>query len=131
MLDDPTSSLDNKTIHYIMENIQNDDHWSTKTYLMVSNNLKTLNYCDKVVYMHKGRIQFFGTPETFKQTEQYAELACLQNQESQQPETQKKSPSKKVTQHLCSSLILKNRIKSRKSTTVSTSLNKNQKPKDS
>ena len=76
ILDDPTSSLDNKTTHYIMENIRNDPHWSKKTFVIATNNLKMLNYADKVIHVKKGRIDFYGNPEEFKESEQYQALAC-------------------------------------------------------
>ena len=38
---------------------------------MVSNNLKTLNYFDKVVYMKDGSIDFFGSAEDFERSDQY------------------------------------------------------------
>ena len=92
-----------------MENIKNHEYWSKKTYLIVSNNLKTLNYCDKVIYMHKGRIQFFGTPEKFKKTEQYEGLACIENEEedseAEQSETQEQPLTKRVNQKHISSFF--------------------------
>ena len=62
ILDDPISSLDNDTAHLIMENINNDPHWSTKTFIIATNRLKMINYADKVIHINNGRVDFFGTP---------------------------------------------------------------------
>ena len=59
-----------------MENIRNDPHWSKKTFMIATNNLKMLNYADKVIHVRKGRIDFYGNPENFKESEQYQALAC-------------------------------------------------------
>ena len=59
-----------------MENILNDDYWSKKTYIIATNNLKMVNYADKIIHVRKGRIDFYGNPENFKESEQYQALAC-------------------------------------------------------
>ena len=74
ILDDPISSLDNETADLIMKNIKTDAHWSAKTFVIATNRLKMINYADKVVHMNEGRVEFFGTPDAYLETEQYKSL---------------------------------------------------------
>ena len=74
-MDDPTSSLDTKTTHYIMENIRNNEYWNQKTFVITTNNLKMIDYADKIIHTHKGKVQFYGLPEEYKKTEPYRMLS--------------------------------------------------------
>ena len=69
-----------------MENIRNDEHWSKKTFMIATNNLKLINYADRVIHVTKGRVDFYGNPEEFKQSKQYQELSCeATKQDPEQP----------------------------------------------
>ena len=43
-----------------MTNIRNNRHWRSKTFVISTNNIKMFDYADKVVFIKKGNIEFFG-----------------------------------------------------------------------
>ena len=63
ILDDPTSSLDNKVTASIMEGIREGEEMKGKTFIISTNNIKMFDYADKIVFMVDGRVDFFGTYE--------------------------------------------------------------------
>jgi ABC-type multidrug transport system fused ATPase/permease subunit len=71
ILDDPTSSLDNKLTLDFLECINNEDPWKEKSFVISTNKVKFLEYCDKVLFMKNGEIIFDGVPEEFKKSKEY------------------------------------------------------------
>jgi ABC-type multidrug transport system ATPase subunit len=69
VLDDPTSSLDTKVTRKIMTNIREHEKWKKKTFLITTNNPSLFEFADKVVYVNKGLVEFFGTYEEMMQFE--------------------------------------------------------------
>ena len=63
ILDDPTSSLDNKVTAKIMEGIKSKPIWREKTFVISTNNIKMFDYADKVAFMRNGNVEFFGKYE--------------------------------------------------------------------
>ena len=57
-----------------MNTIREDDHYKERTFIFSTNNLKLVEFCDKVIFMEKGKIAFFGTPEQLKDTFEYKEM---------------------------------------------------------
>ena len=77
MLDDVTSSLDNKTTFNIINNIKNNEFWNKKTYVFVTNNLSLLEYADRVMCVNKGRVIYLGDYQTLQNTPQYQDIYAL------------------------------------------------------
>ena len=65
ILDDPTSSLDNKVTADIMRAIT-EKPWDERTFVLSTNNTKLLDFVDRVIFMDRGQISFNGTPEEFR-----------------------------------------------------------------
>ena len=63
ILDDPTSSLDSKVTAKIMEQIRKNKAWDGKTFIISTNNIKMFDYADKIVFVGKGKVEFFGEYE--------------------------------------------------------------------
>ena len=61
ILDEATSSLDNLTEKKIMDSI----HFlkRKKTLIVVTHRLSTVNKCDKIFFINKGKITKQGSPE--------------------------------------------------------------------
>ena len=83
MLDDVTSSLDNKTTFNIINNIKNNEFWNKRTYVFVTNNLSLLEYADRVMCVNKGRVIYLGDYQTLQKTPQYQEIYALAQKEDQ------------------------------------------------
>ena len=66
ILDDPTSSLDNKVTSNILTTISTHPKWSKKTYIISTRKLSALRKFDRVIFMLKGAIRFFGTYSDLK-----------------------------------------------------------------
>ena len=60
ILDDPTSSLDNKVTAYILDLIMNHPKWSQKTYVIATRKMQILDQFDRVIYMENGSIKLFA-----------------------------------------------------------------------
>ena len=58
MFDDPTSSLDNKTVKRIMSNLKNNAEFKNSTFLMTTNDTNLLKFADKLIYVSDGMILF-------------------------------------------------------------------------
>ena len=74
ILDDPTSSLDNKVATRIMKIMTRFPRWKDKTVIFSTNNLRLLDYCDKAILMDAGRVSFFGKVKDLRQNPAFAEL---------------------------------------------------------
>ena len=59
MLDEATSSLDNKTENEIMDLLSNLK--GKKTIIFISHNLKTLQFCDKVYKIEDKKLNLINT----------------------------------------------------------------------
>lgn len=75
MLDDATSSLDNKVSHAILHTIKEEDFWNKKTFLMSTNNFSLLHYFDRVIFVDNGKIIHFGSPEDVRATEEFNQIS--------------------------------------------------------
>ena len=81
LLDDPTSSLDNKVTSKIMEIIKTEEFWSEKTFILSTNNPRLLDSCKRVIFIENGVITYNGDTEGFKNMHQYQEMILQQEQE--------------------------------------------------
>ena len=50
-----------------MKEITNSRIWREKTFLITTNNLNLLDYCDRVIVMSLGRVDFYGSTEEFRE----------------------------------------------------------------
>ena len=66
LFDDIFSSIDNKVSNIIFNNIFND-FLKGKSRVLVTNEINKLSYFDKIIYLDKGEIIFYGNYEEFKQ----------------------------------------------------------------
>ena len=82
ILDDPTSSLDNKVTSNIIRRIYHHPKWSQKTYIISTRKISVLKKMDKVIFMEDGKITFFGPFEQLKDKKEFQEYA--QEQEESQ-----------------------------------------------
>ena len=71
VLDDPTSSLDNKVTEKILDVILTDEKWSRKTYIVSTRKAGILQRFDRVIFMEDGAIKFFGEPSELKRSPVY------------------------------------------------------------
>jgi ABC-type transport system involved in cytochrome bd biosynthesis fused ATPase/permease subunit len=71
LLDDPTSSLDNKTVKRIMFNLKNGEDFKNKTIVMTTNDTNLLKFADKLIFMSEGLIMFQGTFDDLQNQPQY------------------------------------------------------------
>lgn len=75
ILDDPTSSLDNKVSHCIMRTITEEELWKNRTFLISTNNFALLHYFDKVIFIDNGKIIHFATPDEIKASEEFKQIS--------------------------------------------------------
>ena len=68
LLDDPTSSLDNKVTLEIMKHISTVAPWNHRTFVITTSNLRVLDFCNRVIFIDKGRIAFNGPVNEIRQT---------------------------------------------------------------
>jgi len=61
VMDEATSDLDNETEHRVMEAL--DDLKADRTFIMIAHRLRTVQDCDRLFFMKKGRIAARGTYE--------------------------------------------------------------------
>ena len=71
ILDDPTSSLDNKVTQKIMDTILTDPKWSRKTYVISTRKAGILERFDKVIFMEEGEVKFYGKYSEFRESLSY------------------------------------------------------------
>ncbi len=69
VLDEATSALDTETESYVMEAVQ--ALHGSKTVLIVAHRLTTVEHCDKLYKLEKGRVVTEGTPEIMLRATQY------------------------------------------------------------
>ena len=60
LFDDPISSVDAIVYNKILDNLINN-FLKEKTVIFASNDIKYINYFDKVIFIEKGKLKFFGT----------------------------------------------------------------------
>ena len=60
LFDDPISSVDAIVYNKILDNLIKN-FLKTKTVIFASNDIKYMNYFDKVIFIEKGKLNFFGT----------------------------------------------------------------------
>lgn len=82
ILDDPTSSLDNKVTELILKNILTNDYWSNRTFIISTNNLGILKNFTRIIYIRDGRIIHFDTPERVKDTPEFSEISIQEHEET-------------------------------------------------
>ncbi len=66
VMDEATSALDNRTEEKVMQAIQNIKQ--NRTLIMVAHRLSTVEDCDRLYFMSKGRIEDVGTFEELRQS---------------------------------------------------------------
>ena len=74
LLDDPTSSLDNKVSADIFNIINTHQKWSKKTFLISTKKLNVLSYVDQAIFMKNGRIIYSGNKEGIENVHEFKEL---------------------------------------------------------
>jgi ABC-type multidrug transport system fused ATPase/permease subunit len=74
ILDDPTSSLDTKVTDQIFSYVTNAEPWSSKTFVVSTNNIKTFDYADKIIIIQKGKVEFFGTYDEMMSIKHLADM---------------------------------------------------------
>ena len=84
LLDDPTSSLDNKVTSNIINRICRHPEWSQKTYVISTRKISVLKKMDKVIFMENGKISFFGPYSQLKDKKEFIEYAQDQSDENDQ-----------------------------------------------
>ena len=89
LLDDPTSSLDNKVSADIFNIINNHPRWNKKTFIISTKKLNVLDYVDQVIFMKKGRILYSGNKQGLKNLKEFEELKKFQ--EKKENEKQEKT----------------------------------------
>jgi ATP-binding cassette subfamily C protein len=61
VMDEATSDLDNETEHHVMQAL--DDLKTDRTFVMIAHRLRTVQDCDRLFFMKKGRVVARGTYE--------------------------------------------------------------------
>ena len=84
LLDDPTSSLDNKVTSNIINRICRHPRWSQKTYIISTRKISVLKKMDKVIFMEDGKITFFGPFEQLKDKKEFIEYAQEEEENNQE-----------------------------------------------
>ena len=79
LLDDPTSSLDNKVSDTIFENIRSHPKWRDKTFIVATKKVGALKYFDRVIFMINGSICFQGTFKELKKVREFQEFMKIAN----------------------------------------------------
>jgi ABC-type multidrug transport system ATPase subunit len=95
ILDDPTSSLDNKVTVDIMKVITKKP-WNEKTFVLSTNNTKLLEFVDRILLIEKGRIKFDGNFNDFKQNPEFR-LFLKEDQQKEENRTLDQSKPKSST----------------------------------
>ncbi|VEU75164.1 ABC-type multidrug/protein/lipid transport system ATPase component [Mycoplasmopsis maculosa] len=80
ILDDATSALDNKTDNTVRKNIENLN--KNRTLIIISQRLKSIINCDKIIVMDKGKIIDIGNhKDLLLKNEYYKEIYNIQSSE--------------------------------------------------
>ena len=86
ILDDPTSSLDNKVTSNILTTISTHPKWSKNTYIILTRKLSALRKFDRVIFMQKGAIRFFGTYSDLKLDLEFQQFEKIEGEREKQHE---------------------------------------------
>ena len=81
ILDDPTSSLDNKVTSSIINRICKHPKWSKKTYIISTRKISVLKKMDKVIFIEDGEVSFFGPFEQLKNQQKFIKYTQSQEEE--------------------------------------------------
>ena len=95
LLDDPTSSLDNKVTSNIINRICRHPRWSQKTYIISTRKISVLKKMDKVIFMEDGKVSFFGPFEQLKDKKEFIDYAQA-DEEHKGEQNPKKEPTKEL-----------------------------------
>ena len=80
ILDDPTSSLDNKVTADILEIITKHRKWKEKTFIISTKKLSVLDYMDDAIFLRNGSVLYSGGKEGLKSLPDFQELKILQKE---------------------------------------------------
>ena len=98
LLDDPTSSLDNKVTSNIINRICRHPRWSQKTYIISTRKISVLKKMDKVIFMEDGKVSFFGPFEQLKDKKEFIEYAQEEEEkDKKEEERSENSPESEQT----------------------------------
>ena len=92
ILDDPTSSLDNKVTATIIDSIMNDSKWSTKTFIIATRKMQILDRFDKIIYMENGSIKFFAPYSELKRLPEFLHYEKDQRLKEEQQQMENEQP---------------------------------------
>ena len=83
ILDDPSSSLDNKVTSNIINRICRHPKWSQKTYVISTRKISVLKKMDKVIFLENGKISFFGPYSQLKDKKEFIDYAQEQKEKEE------------------------------------------------
>ena len=89
LLDDPTSSLDNKVTSNIINRICRHPKWSKKTYIISTRKISVLKKMDKVIFMENGKVSFFGPFEQLQDKKEFQEYAQERKEKDKKEEEER------------------------------------------
>lgn len=72
LMDEPLSMMDKMTSYSFLDRLQ--DYTKEKTLIVISHQLSVLNIVDKVLFIEKGKVKFFGPKEIFLQKYSYSKV---------------------------------------------------------
>ena len=98
ILDDPTSSLDNKVTSRILTRICTHPKWSQKTYIISTRKISVLKKMDKVIFIQNGKITFSGTFSQLKHKKEFIDFAHEEKVEKSKNSEQIQSIQQKENQ---------------------------------
>ena len=112
LLDDPSSSLDNKVTSNIINRICRHPKWSKKTYVISTRKISVLKKMDKVIFMENGKVSFFGPFSQLKEKKEFIDYAQANEEQEGQ-----KNPNEEPIEELAS-LTNALEVKTTKSTKI-------------
>ena len=74
LLDDPTSSLDNKVSADIFNIINTHPKWKKKTFVISTKKLNVLNFVDQVIFMKNGTVIYSGKRQGLENVREFDDL---------------------------------------------------------
>jgi ATP-binding cassette subfamily B protein len=75
ILDEPTSALDGRTEHLVRETLK--DLRQQMTVIIIAHRLSTLDICDRILVMQKGRVVAFDSPDVLRRSSDFYREALL------------------------------------------------------